>query len=317
MTSTVSAKIKKHITIIDIFKCLFPCGSITGIPKKATMDIISELETTPREIYCGAIGYITPNNEAVFNVPIRTVFIDKQKEIARYGVGGAITKDSTKENEYEEILTKTQLLTKRQPTFNLLETFRLKDGEYFVFDEHIRRLEQSSLFFDFSLHITKIKDDLMSLAQKYKNGQWKVRLISGKHGDYSIKLDEINVLTEDSKVMLSKNPIDHNNLFLYHKTTNRSIYEINQIKNVDLFDTLLWNKKGEITEFTTGNIVVQIDESLYTPPVDSGLLPGTFRESLLKNNDITERKIMVDELDSLQNIWFINSVREWILVQLI
>ena len=130
MTSTIEAKIAANTPLFDIFKALFPCGSITGAPKISTMNIIANLENTPREVYCGTIGYITPNREAIFNVPIRTVIIDQQSGMATYGVGGGITWDSTAEGEYDEVLTKANVLKKETPAFQLLESLLLKDGEY-------------------------------------------------------------------------------------------------------------------------------------------------------------------------------------------
>ena len=126
MTSTITAKIPEKTGLVDIFKSLFPCGSITGAPKISTMDVISSLETTPREVYCGAIGYITPGNEAMFNVPIRTVVINQKTGKATYGVGGGITWDSTTEGEYHEILAKASVLDTDRPEFQLLESLLLE-----------------------------------------------------------------------------------------------------------------------------------------------------------------------------------------------
>lgn len=315
MTSTVKAKIHDHIELIDIFKALFPCGSITGIPKKDTMAVITELETTPREVYCGAIGYITPDNEAIFNVPIRTALINKKTETASYGVGGAITKDSKKENEYEEVLIKTRLLTKKHHNFKLLESLGLIDGEYLVFKEHLKRLMESALYFDFNIHLDKIQHDLINLSKKYRKDSWKVRLLLDKDGSHSIEIEKLVPVAKEVTVKLSHQPIHKDNFLLYHKTTDRSVYETNLIN--ELFDTLLWNTEGEVTEFTMGNIVVELNKRLYTPPLHSGLLAGTFRESLLEKEIITERKIMINELDTFDNIWFINSVRQWIPVHLL
>lgn len=317
MTSTITAQIQEHIELIDIFKALFPCGSITGIPKKDTMDIISELEVTPREVYCGAIGYITPHQEAIFNVPIRTVLIDKKNERAKYGVGGAITNHSSGENEHEEILIKTRLLTKKRNEFQLLESFGLINGKYLYFNEHMKRLKESALYFDYKLHLDRIQNHLNELAQKHRQGKWKVRLLVDKNGEHSIEIEKLRSDTNVSTVKLANQPIDRNDIFLYHKTTNRTIYETNKIQSDELFDTLLWNEEGVITEFTTGNIIVELNNELFTPPVESGLLAGTFREYLLTNGIITERKIKIDELSICANIWYINSVREWIPVQLL
>jgi len=317
MTSTITAQLQDHIDLIDIFRALFPCGSITGIPKINTMGIITEIETTPREVYCGAIGYVTPKKEAIFNVPIRTVLVNKKNQIARYGVGGAITSSSKKENEYKEILIKTGLLTKTRNDFQLLESFGLINGEYLFFNEHIKRLKESALYFDFYLDIDKIQNALIDLSKKHQQGKWKVRLLVGKRGNQSIEIEKLTQFTNGLNVKLAYNPIDHNNVFLYHKTTNRAIYEKNKIQNENVFETLLWNLNGEITEFTTGNIVVELNNHLYTPPLRSGLLAGTFREYLLKSGKISERVIMKDELHLCEKIWFINSVRKWVPVQLL
>lgn len=316
MTSTITANIRPDINFIDIFKTLFPCGSITGIPKKETMDIISMLETDPREIYCGAIGWITPNKEAVFNVPIRTVLIDKQNQNASYGVGGAITKDSTKEGEYEEILIKARLLTKKQQDFNLLESLGLIDGEYLVYKEHLSRLTMSAKYFDFTLNIDEIEADLHRLALKHRVGQWKVRLLLAKSGSFTIEIEKIVPLPKEVTGLLSKEPIDKNHLFLYHKTTNRTIYNKHRKQLQDFFDVLLWNEDQEVTEFTLGNIVVEIEGRLYTPSLDAGLLAGTFRESLLQKGMIQERRIKVSDLQHCQKIWLINSVRGWVSVKI-
>lgn len=131
MTSTITATIKENTQLVDIFKALFPCGSITGAPKISTMEVIEKLEMDARNVYCGAIGYITPNRDATFNVPIRTVVIDEKTGKATYGVGGGITWDSTTEDEYHEVLAKASLLTVERPEFQLLESLLLQDGEYF------------------------------------------------------------------------------------------------------------------------------------------------------------------------------------------
>src|SRR5699024_7567932 len=134
MTSTVEAELAERVNIVDVLRKLFPCGSIPGAPKKETLQLIHDIETAPRHVYCGAIGYFTPDGEAVFNVPIRTVTIDGETNIASYGAGGAITAQSTMKDEYEEVYTKTKVLSYVEEAFELLETFGLYDGSYLVLD---------------------------------------------------------------------------------------------------------------------------------------------------------------------------------------
>lgn len=315
MTSTVEAKVKENTEIVDIFRALFPCGSITGAPKTKTMEIISEIETTPREVYCGAIGYITPDNEAIFNVPIRTVAMDKNTGKAMYGAGGGITWDSTSTGEYEEMLVKASLLEEERPAFQLLESLLLDNGSYFLLEEHVKRINESAVYFGYPLDEEMMKNSIIRFAKDYPNGKYKVRVLYSKNGTVQIEADPIKEDVNLKKVRLADSPIDWNNPFYYHKTTNRSMYSSFKEEN-NLYDVLLWNEDEEVTEFTNGNVVVEMNGKLWTPPVQSGLLAGTFREYLITKRVIEEKIIQVNDLQYCTNIWFINSVRKWIPVQI-
>lgn len=315
MTSTITAKIAEHTPLFDIFKALFPCGSITGAPKISTMNIIADLENTPREVYCGAIGYITPKREAVFNVPIRTVIIEEQTGIATYGVGGGITWDSTAQGEYDEVITKANVLKKKNPAFQLLESLLLKEGEYFLLHEHLNRLEKSARYFGFPFHLDNINKALRNFATENRHGELKIRFLLDRNGEITIEGQSIGQPNRPLQVILSDEPLDKDNPFLYHKTTNRTVYSYFQEKHPHVFDVLLWNEDGELTEFTNGNLVLEIDGTYWTPPVQSGLLAGTYRQSLLEQGKIQEKILTVEDLEKAQKIWFINSVRKWIEVQ--
>jgi len=318
MTSTISAQVSETTSIVDIFKALFPCGSITGAPKISTMEIIAELENEPREVYCGAIGYITPNKEAVFNVPIRTVLIDHQGENAVYGVGGGITWDSTSEGEYHEILAKAKLLEENPSEFQLLESLLLDNGDYFLLDEHIKRLENSARYFGFPFDGKRLKKTLNEYCGSNQHGLVKVRLLLEKDGAFMIEGQPITQQENVLKVSIAKEPVDKSNIFLYHKTTNREIYSTFQKQKLpEVFDILLWNQEGELTEFTNGNVVLELGGILWTPPVKSGLLAGTFRDRLVEKGEIQEKVLTHSDLKSASKIWFINSVRKWRRVQLI
>lgn len=316
MTSTIKGEMKKQIHPIDVLKRLFPSGSITGLPKKKTIEIIADMETTNRGVYCGAIGYFKPNFEAVFNVPIRTVTIDKHRGKAKYFAGGAITEHSKPDEEFKEVIAKTKVLKKKYPEFQLLETILLHDGNIFLKDEHIERLLKSAAYFDININRKKLDKKLNEIIKQYTNGKWRVRLLVDENGMTNIEIYPLEN-TFNNRVRLSKFPIDKSNAFLYHKTTERSIFEkhINLLKTNDL-DILLWNEQREITEFSIGNVVVERNGELITPPVNCGLLPGTFRGHLLENGIIKEDKIYIDELEDITNIWLINSVRKWVKVNL-
>ena len=132
-----------------------------------------------------------------------------------------------------------------------------------------------------------------------------------------IEAQPITEPTEPLLVTLADQPVDKNNPFLYHKTTNRDIYAQFQKKFTHVYDVLLWNEDGEITEFTNGNIVLEKDGQLWTPPIESGLLAGIYREMLLESGKIHEKILTIEDVKTSQKIWFINSIREWIKVQLV
>lgn len=316
MTSTITANVKPNTSYFDLFKALFPCGSITGAPKISTMKIISKLESAPRDVYCGAIGYFTPNQEAIFNVPIRTVIIDQNTGKATYGVGGGITWDSTASDEYEEILTKASLLVKQEkPVFDLLESLLLTNGQLYLLEEHLNRLQASSNYFQYPFNREEVKDALLKIPKEFPEGDYKIRLLLSKSGQLTIESQALNETKVPKMVKVAKEPISNKNLFLYHKTTYRNIYT--QFQQSDVFDVLLWNENEEITEFTNGNVVLEISGELYTPPIQSGLLAGTYRETLLKEGKIQEKLLTLSDLKHCSQIWFINSVRKWVKVELI
>lgn len=316
MTSTIRAKTDPAITFIDLFKALFPCGSITGAPKISTMDIIAAAEKSPRGIYCGATGYLTPNREAVFNVPIRTVVLDTVADELEYGAGGGITWDSEINEEYKEAYLKASLLTSIAPEFQLLETIKLENGQYYLLQHHLKRLLKSADYFGIKIQLIDIQNELYLFAQQYPTGLKKVRLLINKAGVLTIEGTDIELLSGVKKVKLADTSTNKDNPFLYHKTTNRQIYQAFQASFPDYFDVLLFNEKKELTEFTNGNLVLEINNEYITPPVHNGLLPGTLREELLITKQIVEKTVMLDKLQQASNIWFINSVRGWVKVEL-
>lgn len=200
--------------------------------------------------------------------------------------------------------------------FKLLESFGLYDGKYLVFSNHINRLIHSARAFDFTLPIINIKKDLLALAEEYTQGSYKVRLTVNYFGEFNIEMEPIEDISSVKYVSLAEKSVDSTYPYLYHKTTWRNIYNKRKIHDGS-FDTLLWNERQELTEFTIGNLVVELNKNLYTPPIDSGLLNGTLRKSLIEKGAIKEKTLKIDKLHTFEKMWLINSVRGWIEVELI
>jgi para-aminobenzoate synthetase/4-amino-4-deoxychorismate lyase len=316
MTSTVRGKTSASLT--EIFSALYPCASITGTPKVSTMNIIAELETTPRKIYTGSIGFISPERKAQFNVAIRTALIDRQTGQAEYGVGGGVVWDSSGDDEYNEALLKARVLNERQNEFSLIETMRwTREEGYFLRKKHIRRLSDSAEYFGFTFSKKGLKDLLDEMALAFSSPQ-RVRISLDHSGEHTVEAQELlQAETQTFKVCLAEKPVSASNVFLFHKTTRREDYDEARQTCRHCDDVLLFNEKEELTEFTIGNLVVARKGELFTPPITCGLLAGTFREYLLESGQVTERAISIKELGNCGKIFLVNSVRKWIAVELV
>ena len=308
MTSTVKAKTKAPLA--EIFNALFPCASITGAPKVSTMNIIAELETTPRKIYTGSIGTIAPNRKARFNVAIRTALIDRKNNKAEYGVGGGIVWDSTSTDEYSEALLKARVLNQRPQGFSLLETLLWQpESGYFLFEKHLERMADSAAYFGFEFSPETLHTHLAALAENFTSPK-RVRVLADRFGSLTSEAKDFHPQEKPFKITLAQKPIDSQNVFLFHKTTKRDMYPTPAYD-----DILLFNEKEELTEFTIGNLVIETDEGKFTPPISCGLLGGTFRAHLLETGQISERVIQKDELANCKAIFLVNSVRGWVKVE--
>lgn len=316
MTSTVQAKTNEPVS--QIVSALFPCASITGAPKASTMQQIKRLETTPRQIYTGAIGLIRPDSQAQFNVAIRTVLINNQTNSAEYGTGGGVVWDSQVADEYAEAFLKARVLTEPQPTFQLLETLLWTASEgYFLLEYHLNRLQQSAIYFGYPVDRADIRQKLSDLVCDTQPERLKVRLLVSANGQVDIQATPFPLTDTSSpaRLTIAPTPIDSQNRFLYHKTTHRPMYAI-KADYPDYDDVILWNERGEITETCIANLVIVLNGQYLTPPIESGLLAGTFRAWLLAQGKLREQVITKPMLAQAEQVFVINSVRKWRAAQL-
>lgn len=313
MTSTVAATLREGVTLDDLFAALFPCGSVTGAPKVSTTRFIAALEDSPRGVYCGAVGFVAPGGDAAFNVAIRTVVVDKVSGTAVYGTGGGVTWDSTPGGEYAEALAKARLLTDDAPDFELLETMRLDAGGFCLLEEHLARLEASADYFDIPVNVSDVREALARHAESHTEMPRRVRLLVAADGRLRVESQALDELPHGSlRVAVAHSPLKKTDRFLCHKTTNRGQYEARRAEVPDVFDVLLWNEEGELTEFTNGNVVIELEGKRWTPPRECGLLGGTFRAALLRGGEVAERVLTKDDLARATRVWFVNGVRGWV-----
>jgi para-aminobenzoate synthetase/4-amino-4-deoxychorismate lyase len=315
MTSTVTACTDAPLT--EIFRALFPAASITGAPKIRATHVIHALERAPRGIYTGAIGVALPDRRAQFNVAIRTLHYDKVAQQVEYGVGSGVVWDSEQVAEYEECLTKAQVLFVPRPAFELLETLLWRRGRgYFLLGAHLKRLCDSACYFDFAVDAGTIRHLLLETAAQFTEPRYRVRLLVGRHGQARVEYAPLTPERRVWRVALAREPVDPREVFLYHKTTQRQMYEQARAACPDCDDVILWNTRGEITESTLANVVVRLEGRYYTPPVACGLLAGVYRGHLLQRGLLHERVLTPDDLRRAEAVYLINSVRGWICAEL-
>ena len=295
MTSQIEAELRDDIGLYEIFKAIFPCGSITGAPKISTMKIIDETEKNNREIYCGAIGLLSPD-ETVFSVPIRILQRHRDDKNFRYRAGGAIVWDSEIQDEWSEVLTKTRFLN---DNFKIVETVKIKNGKLLFEDKHYERMKQAARHFDF-----KIPD---KLPHNLTEQEGIARFLLDKSGKIEVEIHSIKEISTN-KIRISPIIVNSQNEFLYYKTTYRPWFydSFQKIKDGEVFDEIFFNEKGELSEGSRSNVILQLDGKLYTPPVSCGLLNGIYRQQI---KNLTEKVLYKEDFNRAEKIFCVNSVR--------
>jgi para-aminobenzoate synthetase/4-amino-4-deoxychorismate lyase len=314
MTSTVESELKDGVNWLDFFKNIFPSGSVTGAPKIKTMHIINNLEKEPRGVYTGSIGFIAPDNASVFNVAIRTVVLDRNSNNGEMGIGSGIVYDSGAESEFHECLLKSNFLTSQFTDFQLIETILWEKGDFYLLDLHLRRLRDSAEYFIFDYDMDYIDNLLNQESTAFEhNAKYRVRLLLFRDGTITITSTKLDDPDDSIRLVtfshIQTNPDDR---FLYHKTTNRKLYddEFHRARVKGYYDFLFINSHGEVTEGTISNIFILKEGQLYTPPLNCGLLNGVFRQYMLENNPKVEEKVLYEkDIIEAEKLYLTNSVR--------
>lgn len=331
MTSTVVGSALTGVSSLSLwrlFHSLFPCGSITGAPKIRTMEIIEDLEKEPRGVYTGAIGYLAPDGNATFNVPIRTVCLHGKK--GEMGIGAGITHDSVPIEEWHESLLKGKFLTQSQDVFQLFETILWqKSNGFYLLEPHLARLRQGSEYYKFALYEDELQKKLQGSVESFLYDCMRIRLVLHKDGDISVNAIQCNVpgytdLPQPAEV--ERRPVagtvrfaqynDDVGSYIYHKTTNRSHYDV-EFERVNArgdLDALFYNSKGEMTEGCISNIVILKNGAYITPPISCGLLAGIMRGQLLDSANaspvvVHEAIITRVDVQRADAVFICNSIR--------
>ncbi|MCR6476755.1 aminodeoxychorismate synthase component I [Variovorax sp. ZS18.2.2] len=321
MTSDVEAKVRDGVSLGDVFSALFPCGSITGAPKVSAMRMIRDLEPEARGVYCGAVGVVRPGGHATFNVPIRTVTLHGTQ--ARCGIGSGITADAQSDAEWDEWRHKRAFLGQGRahvssaaviPSFELLETLALVDGVLRDAPLHLARMQNAAAHFGYPWNEAVVAACLHRLTDAHPTGSWRVRLLLDAQGQPRAEAFAMDAPPSRVQLQLASRAFDEaESEFSRFKTTRRTHYEAFAPTAPGVFDTLLWNHHGEITECTRGNIALLLDDGRWvTPPLRCGLLDGIGRAKRLHDGQLAEAVVRVDDLPRVQAFAFMNSLRGWL-----
>lgn len=314
LTSTIRARTRPDTRLVDLFRALFPSGSVTGAPKRRTMEIIASLEAGPRGVYTGAIGMVAPD-EIVFNVPIRTLLLHQGGRV-EMSVGSGVTWDSTSEGEYAECLQKAAFARSAPASFSLLETMRYHPAHgCLLLDRHLARMAASAAYFGFPFSRTAARsavDASVSTADR----ALRLRLLLAPSGELTVESQPLGALPTPLRARIDDRPVDSSEPTLYHKTSDRRRYDERLAEHPGMDEVVLTNERGEVTEFTRGNLVAVIEGEHWTPPIGSGLLPGVMREVLLESGELRERVLRPADLRAASAIYLINAVRGRVAVAL-
>ncbi len=315
LTSTVSANLRGDVPLSELFGALFPPASVTGAPKIRATSIIRELESGPREIYCGAIGIIRPGGDATFNVAIRTAWTTTDGELLHLNAGGGITADSTALGELREVGAKLAAFTRPIDPPALFETMRVERGVVVRLERHLSRLEASADYFDMPFDRAAARRALEeAIACSDRADVMRARLDLAPTGVLAatVRPHDPALPPGGARVLFARAPVDRRDVRLYHKCADRARYDAATASAPGVFDVVLWNTDGHVTELTRGNLVVELDGRRLTPPVDCGLLGGVFRGELLDRCEIEERVLGLDDVRRAERLWFVNSLRGWV-----
>ncbi|WP_418648658.1 chorismate-binding protein [Thauera butanivorans] len=320
MTSDVVARTRAGTRLADVFAALFPCGSVTGAPKVEAMRMIRALEGGPRGIYCGAVGvvrpYVSPDGQrgiaATFNVPIRS--IELKGSNARCGIGSGIVWGASAKDEWAEWAAKRAFVERASAPFDLLETLGLHGGKLRHRDEHLARMRAAAAHFGYPWDESRIEACLDDLVRTHGQGAWRVRLLLNAQGLARAEAAAFAPTPAPVLLALADRPfLQAHSEFSRYKTTRRAHYAaFAPTTGSDVFDTVLYNEAGEITESTFGNLAMLIDGRWVTPPLACGLLPGIGRAVALREGRVVEAVVRVQDLPRVQGWAFINSLRDWL-----
>lgn len=324
MTSTIQAQALPHTSFADILRAAFPCGSITGAPKKMSMQIIETLETEARGLYTGSIGYLNPCSgglgfEGAFNVVIRTLSLTPLSDgiyQGVYGVGSGIVIDSDPAAEYRECGWKARFLNELLPDFGIFETLRVENRQCALLDRHLCRLKAAAQALNLPLP-DGCENQIKQYIARLPDGVFRVKALLASDG-ISLSRAVLNHLADKQRVIISPTILPAQNYLRHFKTTHRALFDQawQTAETQGAFDSLFFNSDGILLEGGRSNVFVKHRGQWLTPSLDLDILNGIMRQTVLDEpqkylhtNQVIETHITQKTLQEAEEIRLSNALR--------
>lgn len=332
MTTAIEAQAKPHTSAADIFRAAFPCGSITGAPKRMSMQIIDALETSPRGLYTGSIGYLKPcpsglGFEGALNVVIRTLQLKPLSDglyQGTYGVGSGIVADSEAEAEYIECQWKAHFLNALAPEFGVFETLRAEGGQCALLSLHLERLQEAAAALNLRLPPDAAQQIGRYLQALPDAAPYRVKALLDSDGLH-LSHAACAPLHGAQYALIAPQALPLHDYLRRFKTTRRAAYDAGwqQAEQQGAFDSLFFNTEGCLLEGGRSNVFVRFGSEWHTPPLSLDILNGVMRRAVLADSQhylntahIFERRITQAQLRQADEIVLCNALRGLIRVEL-
>ncbi len=306
MTSTVTGNLQSDKDAIDVIEAIFPCGSITGAPKIRAMQIIDEVENSPRGAYCGSIGRIDANGDAAFNVAIRSFSLNEKTKQVSCGLGSGLVADSIMDDEWAECLAKGEFAKMdgvgEGRGFDLIETMGFDPAQGILrLERHLERMKASAQCFGFEFDRHAARNQLHAITF-HLDAPSKIRLMLSKAGAIAIEMcDAPKPADQPWSVAHLPLPVDAQDFRLSHKTSDRGFYDDARRScalgaDGPCDEVIFTDADGFLTEGSFTSIYVKRDGMLCTPPITRGLLPSVLRAELLECGKAIEMDLRLEDL---------------------
>ena len=312
LTSCVEAELDEHTGLVELMASLFPCGSVTGAPKIAAMNIIDELEAEPRGVYCGAIGVVAPRGHQPrieCSVPIRTAVADPVTNTFVYGAGGGITWSSDPQAEDDEVRDKARILTRSRRVFDLFETLHLSVVGTRNAALHLDRLQCSADWFGFPFDRAAAERAVADLEPS-PVGE-RLRIVLQRVGALHLERHPLVATQAPVRLAIDDFTTASDDPFCCHKTTYRRHYDDARSRHQEADDVILVNELGNAIETTIANLAYRIGDVWSMPPLSDGGLPGIARQLFVETGRVQQRSISSEDLRRCDELAVVNDLRGW------